>query len=90
MPAVGGVFGIEVSATAERQLAKLSKADQVRVLRVAQQLAFEPRPLGCRKLQGYDDLWRVRVGDYRIIYSIDDRRVVIVVLKVGHRREVYR
>jgi mRNA interferase RelE/StbE len=83
-------FRVEVSATAERQLRRLSRADQVRLIRAMQALSSDPRPPGCRKLSGYDDVFRVRVGRYRILYSIEDRRLVIIVLKVGDRKEVYR
>jgi mRNA interferase RelE/StbE len=83
-------YRIEVSATAERQIRKLPRADQIRVIRVIQALATDPRPAGCRKLSGHDDVFRVRIGRYRILYSIEDRRVVIVVLKVGDRKDIYR
>ncbi len=53
-------------------------------------LADEPRPPGCRKLAGYDSVYRVRVGVYRILYEIEDRRVTVIVLKIGHRKDVYR
>lgn len=83
-------YRIEVSATAERQIRKLPRADQVSVVRVIQTLATEPRPSGCRKLSGYDDAYRVRVGRYRVLYSIEDRRLIIIVLRVGDRKDVYR
>ena len=83
-------YSVEVSRTAEKQLAELPRTEQIRVLRVIQQLGTDPRPAGCRKLAGHARTFRVRVGTYRVIYDIDDRRVVVVVLKVGHRREVYR
>lgn len=83
-------YRIEVSATAERQIKKLGREDQIRVVRAVQALANEPRPSGCRKLQGYDDVYRIRIGRYRALYSIDGRRVIITVLKVAHRRDVYR
>jgi len=83
-------YRVEVSATAERQIRKLQRQDQVRVLRAVSALASEPRPRGIRKLAGYEDLWRIRVGVLRVIYSIADRRLVIVVLKVGHRKDMYR
>ncbi len=83
-------YRLEISATAERQLRRLPRDDQVRVLRAVMALAKEPRPLGCRKLQGYDDLFRIRVGRYRVIYAIEGRRLVVVVLKLGHRKDVYR
>lgn len=83
-------YRIEVSATAEKQLKKLGREDRIRVLRAVQALAHEPRPSGCRKLQGYEDVYRIRIGRYRALYSIDGRRVIITVLKVAHRRDVYR
>ena len=52
-------------------------------------LSDDPRPQGCRKLAGTSDRYRIRVGDYRIIYRIDDGKVVVLVLLIGHRREVY-
>jgi len=83
-------YRIEVSATAERQIRKLPRADQIRVIRLIQSLSSEPRPPGCRKLTGYDDVFRVRLGRYRVLYSIEDRRLVVIVLKVGDRKDVYR
>ena len=53
-------------------------------------LVDEPRPAGCRKVQGYDDVYRIRVGRIRVLYSIDGRRIIVTVLKVAHRREIYR
>jgi mRNA interferase RelE/StbE len=83
-------YRIEISATAERQVRALPRTDQVRVLRVIQGLAVNPRPPGCRKLSGQDDVFRVRVGRYRVLYAIENRRLVIIVLKVGDRKDVYR
>ena len=83
-------YRIEVSATAERQIRKLPRADQIRVVRAIQALSIDPRPPGCRKLSGHDDVFRVRIGRYRVLYSIEDRRLVIIVLKVGDRRDIYR
>ena len=83
-------YEIEVSRTAEKQIGRLERADQRRIVRAIVALAREPRPRGSRKLQGYDDVFRIRVGTYRVIYSVEDRRLIIVILKVGHRRGVYR
>jgi len=83
-------YRIEVSATAERQIRKLPRAEQVRVIRTIQALATDPRPPGCRKLSGHDDVFRVRIGRYRLLYAIEDRRLVVIVLKVGDRKAVYR
>ena len=81
---------IEFSATAERQLAKLHKPDLLRVLRAIRNLSEEPYPRGTRKLQGYDDVYRIRVGSYRVLYSVESARVTIIVLKIGQRKDVYR
>ena len=83
-------YRVEVSASADRQLRKLDRPDQIRVLRAAQALATDPFPPGYRKLQGYDDVFRIRVGVYRVLYSFDQSRIVVVVLKIGHRKDVYR
>jgi len=82
-------YSIEVSATAERQIRELSERDQHRVINVIKNLGVEPRPRGCRKLQGYDDIYRVRTGVFRILYSVADDRLLVLVLKVGHRKGIY-
>lgn len=61
-----------------------------RVVARLEALAEEPRPHGCRKLRGQDDLYRIRIGDYRAIYSIVDNRLIVLVVAVGHRRDIYR
>jgi mRNA interferase RelE/StbE len=53
-------------------------------------LAADPRPSGCKKLTGNTDYYRMRVGDYRVLYEVRDRDVLVLVIKIGHRREVYR
>ena len=83
-------YRIEVSAIAEKQLRKLGRDDRIRVIRAVQHLATDPRPSGCRKLQGYDDVYRIRIGGYRVLYSIDGKRIIVTVLKVARRRDVYR
>jgi len=83
-------YEIEITRTAEKQLKKLQRAEQGRVVAAVLRLADEPRPRGSRKLTGYDDVFRIRVGTYRILYSVSGRRLVIIILKVGHRRDVYR
>jgi mRNA interferase RelE/StbE len=82
-------YKVDITASAEKALARLPKADRIRVVRAIVGLAAVPRPTGCRKLAGQEDLYRIRVGVYRVIYSIDDRRIVVVVLKLGHRKHIY-
>lgn len=52
-------------------------------------LAGDPRPHGCRKLTGAEDLWRIRVGDYRVVYQVDDAEMLVLIATAGHRRDVY-
>jgi mRNA interferase RelE/StbE len=83
-------FEIEISRTAEKQLRNLAEKDQLRVVRAMLALADEPHPRGSRKLSGYDDVFRIRVGRFRVLYSVYERRLVILVLKIGQRKDVYR
>jgi mRNA interferase RelE/StbE len=80
---------IKPSASKELELAG-SKKDRQRIVSRIYSLADDPRPTGCEKLAAEEDKYRVRQGDYRIIYSINDKQRVVVVTKIGHRREVYR
>ena len=72
-----------------KDLHAIPKTDLKKILSRIERLAEDPRPAGCQKLTG-TDLYRVRQGVYRIVYSIHDRTMVIHVVRVGHRREVYR
>jgi len=83
-------YSVEVSRTAEKQLKRLSQPDQKRVVTAILELADDPFPRGSRKLTGYEEVFRIRVGRYRILYSISNRELVVIVLKVGHRKDVYR
>ena len=83
-------YSVEVSATAERQIRRLERADQIRVLRAIRDLGATPYPRGCRKLRGYDDIYRIRVGTFRVLYSVEAERVLVIILKVGRRRDIYR
>ena len=85
-----GSYEIEISRTAEKQLKKLPAEDQLRVVRALLALAHEPHPRGSRKLTGYDDVFRIRVGRYRVLYSVVESRLVIIILKIGQRKGVYR
>ena len=83
-------YGIQILPSAERELAALDSPIQRRIAARIDALADTPRPSGAKKLQGEKGTWRVRVGDYRILYEVVDERVIVLVVKVGHRREVYR
>lgn len=83
-------YRIDVSQSAARQLRKLDGSARRRVQAAIELLSADPRPAGARKLAGGDGEWRVRTGDYRIIYEVHDNVLVILVLAVGHRRDIYR
>jgi len=84
------VYSVEFLPGAARQLARLDPSLQRRIARVVDRLAVEPRGHGCVKLRGAEDVWRIRVGDYRVLYQIADERLLILVVAVGHRAAVYR
>ncbi len=82
-------YRIEFSARAKRQGDKLPQAIQRRIIKAVQRLASDPFPRGVRKLTG-SDYYRLRVGDYRIIYEVHKDKLVILVIRIGHRKDVYR
>ena len=83
-------YTIETSTTAAKAIAKLQKANRLRIVGAIELLGVDPRPPGAKMLRGGDHgRWRVRVGDYRIVYAIEDDRLLVLVLRVAHRREVY-
>lgn len=83
-------YSLEISRSAEKQLANVPRDAQRRLARAMNALADEPHPSGSRKLSGHDDVFRIRVGVYRVIYSVSDGMLVIIILKIGHRKDVYR
>jgi mRNA interferase RelE/StbE len=83
------VYSIFIKKSAVRELEVLAKKDLPKVLERIEALAENPSPTGAEKLAGVE-LWRIRQGDYRIVYSIEDNALTVWIVKVGHRREVYR
>jgi len=82
-------YRIEVSPAALRQLRKLDSAARVRLQAAIELLAGTPRPPGAKKLVGGTGEWRIRTGDYRVVYEIHDDHLLILVVAVGHRRDIY-
>jgi len=82
-------YSLAIKPSASKELDALDAAVFRRIDRKILQLARDPRPAGCKKLSGYRDLWRIRAGDWRILYIIDDAAQVVTVTRVAHRREVY-
>ena len=83
-------YDLLISQSAEKTLKKLPSNEASRVATAIEKLAIDPRPQACRKLSGEADTYRVRVGVYRIIYEVEDRLLRRLVLKIGHRKDIYR
>lgn len=83
-------YAITYAPSAAKVIRKLDKSTARRLLDAIGELAIQPRPSGCIQLKGGNGEFRIRVGDYRVIYDVEDDELVVLVLRVGHRREVYR
>jgi mRNA interferase RelE/StbE len=80
---------VTFAASARKELRDLPSEAVARLFPRISELAANPRPPGCKKLHGYRDRWRIRVGDYRVVYTIDDGKKTVDITRVAHRREVY-
>ncbi|MFH0795310.1 MAG: type II toxin-antitoxin system RelE/ParE family toxin [bacterium] len=83
-------YRVEFTPSARREFLKLSDAVVVRLAPRILALGKNPRPAGSKKLSVQEDIYRIRIGDYRVLYEIQDKVLVVLVVKVGHRREIYR
>lgn len=83
-------YRILFTPSAARALEALPQADRTRLGRRIDALSTNPRPVGVKKLVGHDNLYRLRSGPYRVIYTIEDRVVTVTVVRIGHRRDIYR
>ena len=83
-------YKIHVLKPARRAINRLPESIRQRVGKAIESLADNPRPAGCVKLKGVDDLWRIRVGSYRVVYTIDDMKLIVLVVKLGDRKDIYR
>lgn len=86
----GVAYAVEVTSAAARQIVKLPQSERPKIWQKINALADNPRPPGVEKLSGAKDAYRIRVGNYRIVYTVDDSVTVVTVTRVAHRREVYR
>ncbi len=87
MPLIYKVF---INASAEKALKRLPSTDQRRIAAAIASLAIDPLPVGVKKLSGFQHTHRIRVGNYRIIYELHGRELIVTVLKIGHRKDIYR
>ncbi len=82
-------YSLQIKQSAQKELDALDYALFARIDRKILMLAENPRPLGCKKLRGYKDQWRIRIGDWRVLYIINDAAKLISITRVAHRREAY-
>lgn len=82
-------YSVEIKRSAAKELARVPRRDRVRIVARIQALAGDPRPVGVEKLSGLER-YRIRQGDYRLLYEIRDQVRIVVVIKISHRRDVYR
>jgi mRNA interferase RelE/StbE len=82
-------YNIEWKQSAAQELRKLPREAVLRILQAVEQLATEPYPHGVRKLVGAQHTYRIRVGDYRVVYNVVSSTLIIQIVRVGHRRDVY-
>lgn len=82
-------YEVEIETSPAKQIQRLQRHEQARVMAAIMALADEPRPHGCSKMLGTDSAYRVRIGKFRVVYVVDDGPRVVTVTRVGHRTEVY-
>ena len=82
-------YSVALTASAEKELKKLSMKLMARIVPRIEKLASNPRPSGCKKLRGGDNEWRIRICDYRVVYTVEDKRLAVEVTRIRHRSEVY-
>jgi mRNA interferase RelE/StbE len=85
-----GRHAVQYDPRAAKELTKLDRPVARRIVKVVDALGEQPRPQGARPLVGYPGLWRVRIGDHRVVYAIKDAELVVLALRVAHRSDVYR
>jgi mRNA interferase RelE/StbE len=83
-------YTVVFARSARKELQGLDRTVAARILKRIEALTGEPRPSGCKKLEGTDNLWRIRIGDWRVVYAVDDTRSLVEVSVIRHRREAYR
>lgn len=82
-------YSVEAKPSARKELEALPDKILARVIQRIESLGQTPRPIGCKKLKGFKDQWRIRVGDWRVVYVVDDATQVVSVTRVAHRSQVY-
>ena len=84
------MYNIEIKKSALKSLEKIPKSYYISIKNAIYNLSVEPRPSGYKKLIDNENLYRIRIGSYRVIYSINDNILIIEVVKIGHRKDIYK
>ncbi len=82
-------YAVELKPSARKELESPPDNVLARVVSKLESLTQDPRPAGCKKLKGYKDQWRIRIGDWRVVYIVDDKIRLVSITRIAHRREVY-
>lgn len=83
-------YAVEIKPSAQKELESLPDHVLARVVHRLESLAHNPKPAGCKKLKGFKDQWRIRVGDWRVLYILDEASRLVSVTRIAHRRDAYR
>ncbi len=83
-------FRLEYKSTVKKELRKLTQTDRLAIVKKIELLKKQPRPEGSAKLKGSRDLFRIRHGDYRVVYQIKKDVLIIIIIRIGHRRDIYK
>ncbi len=84
------MYKILIEKKVKSELDRISRKDLLKIFEHISALKIEPRPLGTRKLRDSENLWRIRIGDYRVVYEINDKGKIIIILRIKHRKDVYK
>jgi mRNA interferase RelE/StbE len=84
-----GRYELRITPAAQKEIDRLPSKQRTRVESAIEELAENPRPFGCLKMQGIDNTYRIRIGNYRVIYQIHDKELVVLVVAVGDRKDIY-
>lgn len=83
------MYKVELRRNAKKSLDRLQEQERTKIISALLELEHNPRPKGIEKIRG-TELWRIREGDYRLVYHVDDKEKIITVVRIGHRRDIYR
>jgi mRNA interferase RelE/StbE len=84
------MYAISYKKSVEKDLKPIPKKSLTQIVLAIQELAINPTPVGCSKLKGYNNAYRLRIGNYRVVYVINDGELIVLIIRVAHRKEVYK